>query len=386
MKYSASKAVGAAVFLLLVGVVLVIPEFVLAAVVPLIPLLVPPVAKIKVERMEFEKPEFVGEVFSVSIPLKFYGVGVAKIYHEVGEGIEIIEGKNYSTAFIFGFGKGSIRYKGRVRKIGKHNLSKLKVVVESLSLSSEKAYEVDLNLEIEAKSRIFGRRLKELRAKAKSVMVDIDRAKIGVPGTDFKEIREYNFSDPLKFINWKASARFGKLMVNEFEKEGKKAVWIILDANDYMEGFFDKALEVCSFLVSYYATRGNKVGLYALGKSNFIYPDFGKRQVKKIFDYITSLEADGNESLDEAYEKMKKMLYIYEPLIYVITRAEKANLKKFVRKVSKFKVVVVSIKRDGESLGELTLMLARRRALRGIEHRLEVDVEERVEKLAKVVA
>ncbi|ADC65412.1 cyclic nucleotide-binding protein [Ferroglobus placidus DSM 10642] len=386
MKYAASKAVSAAVFLLLVGVVLIIPEFVLAALVPLTPLLVPPVARIKVDKVEFEKPEYIGEEFRVSIPLKFYGIGIAKIYHEIEEGIEIIDGKNYSTAFIFGFGKSTIRYRGRVRRIGKHDLSKLKVVVENLSLSSERMYEIDLDLEIEAKSRIFGRRLKELRAKAKSVMVDIDRAKIGVPGTDFKEIREYNFSDPLKFINWKASARLGKLMVNEFEKEGKKAVWIVLDANDYMEGFFDKALEVCSFLVSYYATRGNKVGLYALGKGNLIYPDFGKKQVKKIFDYITSLEADGSESLEESYEKMKKMLYIYEPLIYIITRAEKANLKKFIRKVSKFKVVVISIKRDGESLGELALMLARRRALKGIEHRLEIDVEDRVEKLAKVVA
>ncbi len=385
MKYSASKAIGASIFLLLVGVVLIIPEFVLAAVVPLFPLVVPGIARVKVGELKFDKPEYVGEIFEVRIPLKLYGMGIAKIYHEIGE-VEVVEGKNYTTTFVLGFGSCELRYKGRVRKIGKYDLSRLKVVVENFSLSSEKTLEINLNLEFEAKSRIFGKRLKDLRAKAKSPMVDIDRAKIGVPGTDFKEIREYAFFEPLKFINWKASARFGKLMVNEFEREGKKAVWIILDANEYMKDYFDKALEVCSFIVSYYGTRGNKVGLYVLGRGSFVYPDLGRRQVKRLFDYLATLEAEGNESIDEAYEKMKKMLYIYEPLIFLITRGERLNPKRFVRKVPKFRVVVVSVKRDGESLGELVLSLARRRALRGLQHRVEIDVNDRVEKLAKVIA
>ena len=385
MKYSASKAIGASVFLLLAGVVLIIPEFVLAAMVPVFPLLLPGIVRVKVEELKFEKPEYVGEIFEMKISLRFYGVGIAKVYHEVGE-VEIVEGKNYATAFVFGFGRCKISYSGRVKKMGKYDLSRLKIVVENFSLSSERSVDVNLNVEFEVKSRIFGRRLKDLRAKAKSPMADVDRAKIGVPGTDFKEIREYTFSEPLKFINWKASARLGKLMVNEFEKEGKKAVWIILDANEYMGEYFDKALEVCSFIISYYGTRGNKVGLYVLGKGSLVYPDFGRRQVKRLFDYLASLDADGNESLEEAYEKMKRMLYIYEPLIFLITRGERLNPRKFVRKASKFRVVVVSVKREGNSLGEIVLSLARKRALKGVPHKVEIDVSERVEKLARVIA
>ncbi|MDP7975403.1 MAG: DUF58 domain-containing protein [TACK group archaeon] len=50
-------------------------------------------------------------------------------------------------------------------------------------------------------------------------------------------VREYQPGDPYKVINWRATARSarGKLMVNEFEREGLRNVIFILDVGPWMK-------------------------------------------------------------------------------------------------------------------------------------------------------
>ena len=51
-------------------------------------------------------------------------------------------------------------------------------------------------------------------------------------GTELYELREHVSGDPFKRIAWKASARRGRLMVREFEREDRDIVWLILDASN----------------------------------------------------------------------------------------------------------------------------------------------------------
>jgi len=66
-----------------------------------------------------------------------------------------------------------------------------------------------------------------------------DMAKIGVATTDFREIRNYVYGDPIKNINWKATARSSSPemwpLTNEYEVEGKKTVWLFLDTAGELE-------------------------------------------------------------------------------------------------------------------------------------------------------
>lgn len=50
------------------------------------------------------------------------------------------------------------------------------------------------------------------------------------------DIREYVPGDPFKFINWKATARSieGKLMVNNYEREGLRNVIFLADLGPWM--------------------------------------------------------------------------------------------------------------------------------------------------------
>ncbi|MFA6815095.1 MAG: DUF58 domain-containing protein [Lentisphaeria bacterium] len=50
---------------------------------------------------------------------------------------------------------------------------------------------------------------------------------------DFFGVREYNNSDGMRHIHWRSSARYGKLMVKDFEHNAISSVAILLDAQDY---------------------------------------------------------------------------------------------------------------------------------------------------------
>jgi hypothetical protein len=157
---------------------------------------------------------------------------------------------------------------------------------------SVKELEIDLELEVKQKLRRITK-VEAIRGIARSPMPDIDVSRIGVPGTDFREVREYVAGDPVRFINWKATARSGKLMVNQYEVEGKKAVWIFVDTNAYMtygesiRNFLEVAIEIANSLAYYFTSRGHKVGLYVIGHSMNLYPDVGKRQFRRISDKLT---------------------------------------------------------------------------------------------------
>ena len=59
----------------------------------------------------------------------------------------------------------------------------------------------------------------------------------GGSSQEFYGVREYNPSDGLRHIHWKSSARFGRLMVREFERHSVTSVAVLLDANeDHVSG------------------------------------------------------------------------------------------------------------------------------------------------------
>lgn len=146
------------------------------------------------------------------------------------------------------------------------------------------------------------RRIRGVPGIATSPFPVIDIAKIGVATTDFQEIRSYVHGDPVKNINWKATARKaaqGQLwpLVNEYEVEGKKAVWLFLDASSVLEvgtdieNAFEYCLEAANGVAYYFTDRGYRVGMYIYNDGNrLLYPDTGKKQFLRISWELIKLE------------------------------------------------------------------------------------------------
>ncbi|MFO0659480.1 MAG: DUF58 domain-containing protein [Polyangiaceae bacterium] len=86
-------------------------------------------------------------------------------------------------------------------------------------------------------------------------------------GSDLRELREYVSGDPFKRIAWRASARRGKLLVREVEREERDLVWIVLDASVELwsgpSGVapLDLAIEDAASLVQRHLQLGDPTGL-----------------------------------------------------------------------------------------------------------------------------
>jgi uncharacterized protein (DUF58 family) len=94
-------------------------------------------------------------------------------------------------------------------------------------------------------------------------------------GTDFQQLAEYRVGDPLRSIDWKATLRFGKPIVREFQDARDQCVMLLVDcgrrmrADDRQAGFgnthFDQVLNAV-MLLSYVALKeGDEVGAMTFG-------------------------------------------------------------------------------------------------------------------------
>jgi uncharacterized protein (DUF58 family) len=129
-------------------------------------------------------------------------------------------------------------------------------------------------------------------------------------GTSLRELREHQPGDPFRRIAWRASARRGRLMVREFEREERDVVWIVLDVSaDLWSGPVGRApldllIDECAALVARHLTRGDRVGLavFAATPRVVIAPDSGSAQGQKILHALltagSTLDASRSD-LDE---------------------------------------------------------------------------------------
>jgi len=130
--------------------------------------------------------------------------------------------------------------------------------------------------------------------------------RIGV-GTEFFELRNYNHSDDLRRMNWKASAKFGRLMANELEGENVTDVLVVLDCSEgILSRLFDfdvaelevtLAASLCAQLIQ----QGNRVGLSVYSTvRTWVDPAFGKRQLLRLLNNL-AIVTPGKASLPIAY-------------------------------------------------------------------------------------
>ena len=207
------------------------------------------------------------------------------------------------------------------------------------------------------------------------------RIKFGFPTTDFQEVRDYTPGDPYRNINWKVTARRlsaspGKYQVNEYEKEGKKVVWLFLDTASHMalgttvKNTLEYSIRATLGFTDFYLSRECKVGLsiydydahewegsyqsieiapeinsvlsvmdqiekaispYELRPidwekkspttvSRILFPDLGKKQHYRILREVLKLDVGyGTESLTEAIHSCRGHIVGTTPMFIIIT-------------------------------------------------------------------
>lgn len=119
-------------------------------------------------------------------------------------------------------------------------------------------------------------------------------------GLEFQELRDYREGDTLRQVDWKATARRGRLVARQFQEERNQQVVLLLDCGRRMhaeEGdltHFDHVLDA-SLLVGFVAHRqGDAIGMQAFaGEERWLPPLRGAGSVNRLLDAIHDLQTTG---------------------------------------------------------------------------------------------
>jgi uncharacterized protein (DUF58 family) len=144
--------------------------------------------------------------------------------------------------------------------------------------------------------------------------------------------------DPVRFINWKATARAvltgsGRPLVNQYELEGKKAVWLFFDASEYMvvgdtlSSPLEHAIEAASGLSYYYLKRGYHLGAHFSSRpGHVLYPEAGNQQYHRLVQEMLALKPSlAKYDLKQAVHLCRSQLAQYSPLCIIFTRLDAAS-------------------------------------------------------------
>ncbi len=121
-------------------------------------------------------------------------------------------------------------------------------------------------------------------------------------GMEFSEVREYQFGDDIRNIDWNVTARFGHPFVKVFEEERELTVLLMVDlSGSLMFGSTSKtkrrvAAELSAILAFSALKNNDKVGLILFTDKieKFVPPRKGNKHVLRIIRDVLSYEPEGN--------------------------------------------------------------------------------------------
>ena len=109
-------------------------------------------------------------------------------------------------------------------------------------------------------------------------------------GMNFAEVREYQYGDDIRNIDWNVTARSGAPFVKIFEEERELTVMLVVDVSasgdfgtrERMKG--DVAVEICALLAFSAIKNNDKVGLIIFSDriEKFVPPRKGRRHVLRV--------------------------------------------------------------------------------------------------------
>lgn len=111
-----------------------------------------------------------------------------------------------------------------------------------------------------------------LHARNRTVESGLRRMRERGAGSEFESLREWSSGDPFRSIDWKATARRGRVMVTHYEVERSQNVMLVLDAGRLMTPWlgdqrkFDYALTAALSTGVIAGLASDKVGVVAFAK------------------------------------------------------------------------------------------------------------------------
>ena len=116
-------------------------------------------------------------------------------------------------------------------------------------------------------------------------------------GLEFHQLREYRSGDPLRQIDWKATARLRKAISREYQEERDQQIVLLLDCGRRMHtrdgelAHFDHALDAVLLLAHVALRHGDGVGVLSAGaQERWVAPRKGLAQHRLLMNAVYDLQ------------------------------------------------------------------------------------------------
>ena len=203
----------------------------------------------------------------------------------------------------------------RAKRVGRWGVHGVALEVRDTPLGGEGLYEVPLlfanPLGIEVVPPSLASFLSSPRGGRSRHVSELGRpANLAGEGDELRELREHVPGDPFRRIAWKASARRGRLLVREMEREERDVLWLVVDASVELwagkpgTAPLDRVVDEVAMVAVRHLRRGDSVGLVVAASRlrSWIAPQAGAAHAAVIAGALAStpscVDADRSE-LDE---------------------------------------------------------------------------------------
>ncbi|OED46532.1 cell division protein FtsB [Flavobacteriaceae bacterium (ex Bugula neritina AB1)] len=170
---------------------------------------------------------------------------------------------------------------------------------------------------------------------------------------EFEQIKEYIIGDDVRTINWKASAKQGNLMINQFQDEKSQPIYSIIDASRVMKMPF-KELSLLDYAVNSALAFSNialkkhdKVGVLTFSNTvhNFLPSNRKKTYINTISESLYNIKTQFLDSdFDVLYGQIKRQVN-HRSLLLLYTNFEHISALKrqlpYLKALAKKHVLVV---------------------------------------------
>ncbi len=187
----------------------------------------------------------------------------------------------------------------------------------------------------------------KLHLRNRTIEAGLRRMKLRGTGTEFESLREWSDGDAFRAIDWKATARRGKLMVAQHEVERSQNVMLLLDCGRLMTPRIDRArkldyaVQAALSLATIAGLASDRVGLVAFAREILaaMAPRSTKSSIARLTEDLYDLEPRFEESnYGRAFAYLRHHLHkrtlivfltdVIDPLAQAAVMAEVGTLAK----------------------------------------------------------
>lgn len=216
------------------------------------------------------------------------------VYLALPPDVELVDGDNPVSLAVAGGERRELRLRVRARRWGEHRLGPLHLrAVAPLGFVNWEASAAGAPpLRVYPHADVL-RRIVQPRETQLFAGNEVARAK--GEGIEFADLRPWAAGDPVRRVNWRASARRGALWVNESHPERNTDVILFVDSFAEARlggvGTLDLAVRATAALANAYVGRRDRVGFVSYGGIlRWLAPGSGLVQLYRIVDALIDTE------------------------------------------------------------------------------------------------